>query len=138
MQPQLLKIFMEVLKDYYNFKLNMVIHIIYISNVICKYELQFYCECDKLSSVKSFPDHQITPHVKMGFGGLRSRPEVQSCRGRGEGSYGVTWEEGSMELDGVMELGGVTELGWSCGVRWKRVWRCGDAEVKSHSIWRRV
>ena len=136
MQPQLLKIFMEVLKGYYNFKLNMVIHIIYVANVTCKYKLQFYCECDKLSSVKSLPDHQITPHVKMGYEGLQSRPEVWSCGG--EGSYGVTWGEGSTELGGVMGLDGVTELGWSCGVRWRRVWRCGDAEVWSHGIRCRV
>ena len=37
-----------------------------------------------------------------------------------------------------MELDGVMELGWSCGVRWRRVWRCGDVEVQSHGIQRRV
>ena len=47
--------------------------------------------------------------VKMGFGGLRSRPEVQSCGG--EGSYGVTWECG---VGGVAELGGVVELRVRC------------------------
>ena len=99
------EIFTELLKGYYNFKLNMVIHIIYVANVTCKYKLQFYCECDKLSSVKSLPDHQITPHVKMGFGGLQSRPEVQSCGG--EGSYRVTWGEGSTELGVKMGFGGL-------------------------------
>ena len=63
------------------------------------------------------------PCVKMGFGVLWSRPEVQRCGG--EGSYRVTWECG---------------VGWRFGVRW----RSGvgvevrSAEMRSHGIRRRV
>ena len=74
-----------------------------------------------MSSVKSLPDHQITPHVKMGY-----RVD-QRCR--------------------VVEVRGVTELLGEKGVRsWVSKWgsegyrvdrRCGVMEVKGGAELRR-
>ena len=53
MHPQLPKFFMEVMKGYYN----MSMLIFCLASVICRYNMQLFSKCDKLSLVKISARH---------------------------------------------------------------------------------